>query len=283
MQKFSLHTHTNSLGIFDGQHSIEEMIEQAEKVGLEEIGISNHFCYHPNAECLIPILFNDYQTMQKAISTNVDMIHRAADKSNIKVYAGLEVDFFPSNQWRTDFEKLLKTVDVDYLIGSFHFLRNKDESKVWNMYCYKQCTPAPSIEEQRQCLDNYWDNVVMEIESGYFDFIAHPDVYQNFPALKDLIDPTEGQWKVIEALDKHKHPYELNTSGWPKRGMQNPATWMLKELAQRNVPIVISDDAHHRDRIGEGFERAEQLLADLNYTSRWQLHKSPANPDNAAM
>ena len=31
MQKFSYHTHTNALGIFDGRCTAEQMIEQAQK------------------------------------------------------------------------------------------------------------------------------------------------------------------------------------------------------------------------------------------------------------
>ena len=51
MQKFSYHTHTNILG-FDGKNTAEEMIKKAEEIGFEEIGISNHFIYHPNLQIL---------------------------------------------------------------------------------------------------------------------------------------------------------------------------------------------------------------------------------------
>ena len=79
--------------------------------------------------------------------------------------------------------------------------------------------------------------------------------------------------KVIETLDEYKQPYELNTSGWTKIGEQHPHTWMLKELSYRKVPVVISDDAHRIEHVGQHFEQAEELLKDLNYKTRWKLNK----------
>lgn len=138
MQKFSYHTHTNALGIFDGHHSAAEMIRRAEEIGYEEIGISNHLVYHPNLLTTSPMFFNDFDLLKKMMQKNVDDIRRAAEKASIPVYAGFEVDFFPSAMWRNAFEKLTETLNADYYVGSFHFLRNTDESRVYNMYHYKE-------------------------------------------------------------------------------------------------------------------------------------------------
>ena len=51
--------------------------------------------------------------------------------------------------------------------------------------------------------------------------------------------------------------------------MQHPATWMLKELNKRDVPVIISDDAHDTAMLGQHFERAENLLSDIGYTQRF--------------
>ena len=121
MQKFSYHTHTNALGIFDGHHSAAEMIRRAEEIGYEEIGISNHLVYHPNLLTTSPMFFNDFDLLKKMMQKNVDDIRRAAEKASIPVYAGFEVDFFPSAMWRNAFEKLTETLNADYYVGSFHF------------------------------------------------------------------------------------------------------------------------------------------------------------------
>ena len=178
MQKFSYHTHTNALGIFDGHHSAAEMIRRAEEIGYEEIGISNHLVYHPNLLTTSPMFFNDFDLLKKMMQKNVDDIRRAAEKASIPVYAGFEVDFFPSAMWRNTFEKLTETLNADYYVGSFHFLRNADESRVYNMYHYKESGSPFTPEELADAVRNYWRNVCLAAESGYFDFIAHLDVYK---------------------------------------------------------------------------------------------------------
>ena len=78
------------------------------------------------------------------------------------------------------------------------------------------------------------------------------------------------KWQVIETLSEYNQPFELNTSGWNKANEQHPHDWMLRELAKRNVPIIISDDAHSTQMLGQHFARAEQLLSDINYTNHWK-------------
>ena len=272
MQKFSYHTHTNALGIFDGHHSAAEMIRRAEEIGYEEIGISNHLVYHPKLLTTSPMFFNDFDLLKKMMQKNVDDIRRAAEKASIPVYAGFEVDFFPSAMWRNAFEKLTETLNADYYVGSFHFLCNADESRVYNMYHYKESGSPFTPEELADAVRNYWRNVCLAAESGYFDFIAHLDVYKIFPDFAPL-GTDEDKRAAVETLSRLRHPYELNTSGWTKCGEQHPYGWMLEELNKSGVPVVISDDAHDVDHLARHFERAEELLAKMNYTNRWRLKR----------
>lgn len=271
MQKFSFHSHTNSFGIFDGQSSTEEMIKKAEEIGYTELGISNHLVYHPNIEIKHPMFFNDYQKAEDSFRRNVDDIREKAANSKIKVHVGFEVDFFSSAAWRDAFEKLQKSLNADYYIGSTHFLRNKDESKVFNLYTLNQYDPAPSDDQLNEYFKDYWDNIVLAIESGYFTFIAHLDVCKLFSRFAN-IPCDEGKMRVIEALAKYNQPYELNTSGWTKVNEQHPSDWILQELQKRNVPIVINDDAHNVNSLGQHYEKAEELLKKLNYTNRWKFN-----------
>ena len=180
MQKFSYHTHTNILG-FDGKNTAEEMIKKAEEIGFEEIGISNHFIYHPNLQEKDNMFFNDIQKMETAAKKIIESIRQAALNSKIKVYAGFEVDFFPSARWRSDFEKIRKNIDADYFIGSTHILRDKDEQHIYNMYHYYYKSEHRFKDDiLQEYLSNYWKNIAAAIKSGYFDFIAHLDVYRIF-------------------------------------------------------------------------------------------------------
>ena len=90
MQKFTLHCHTNALGIFDGQNTAEEMISQAEKLGFEAIGISNHLCWHPNMQHSHPMFMNDEQKTVTMFKSILEETRTAAAKHKITVYNGLK-------------------------------------------------------------------------------------------------------------------------------------------------------------------------------------------------
>ena len=199
----------------------------------------------------------------------IEEIHNASRYAKIKVYVGFEVDFFPSKLWRDDFEQIISRINADYYIGSSHVIRTADEKQIINPYdVILHGYPCPD----NFIKDNYhncWSNLIESIKSGYFAFIAHLDLHKIF---KLGIEPEWNQQKmqVIETLAKYNQPYELNTSGWNKAGEQHPQDWILQELSKRDVPVIISDDAHSVDMLGQHFERAEQLLQDIGYTNRWK-------------
>lgn len=272
MQLFSYHTHTNFSG-FDGKNTAEEMINRAEEIGFKEIGISNHLIYHPNLQEKDNMFFNDISEIEKVATATVENIRKAAEKSKIKVYAGFEVDFFPSVKWRKDFERIQKNIDADYFIGSTHMLRDKEEKHIYNMYHYYYKSERHFKDEiLKEYLANYWQTVTEAVKSGYFAFIAHLDVYRIFRIFDHLHFGKEIDG-LIDAFGEYKTPFELNTSGWTKYGTQHPEDSFLLRLKDKNVPIVISDDAHSTSMLAQHFDRAENLLQSLNYTNRWKMKK----------
>ena len=178
-----------------------------------------------------------------------------------------QVDFFPSKRWRDDFEEIISAAQPDYLIGSTHSIRTEDESLILNLYHLKESNCSASMVEE--FMVNYWQNIIESIKSGYFDFIAHLDVCKLFNL---GIEPKWDVWKrkVIDTLAEYNHPYELNTSGWRKVGEQHPHLWMIEELNNRQVPLIISDDAHTVEHIDYCFDRAESLLQSINYKNRYK-------------
>lgn len=272
MQLFSYHTHTNIFN-FDGKNTAEEMISRAEEIGFKEIGISNHLIYHPNLCDKDNMFFTDLPTVEKTAAAIVENIRKAGEKSKIKVYAGFEVDFFPSRRWCADFERIRKSAGADYYIGSTHMLRDSEEKNIHNMYhYYYKYEQRFKDNVLREYLSNYWQTVTEAVKSGYFDFIAHLDVYRIFRIFDHLNFEREID-ALTDAFGEYKTPFELNTSGWSKYGTQHPEDALLKRLRDKDVPVVVSDDAHSTSMLAQHFDRAEQLLKDLNYTNRWKLKK----------
>ena len=269
MQNYSYHMHTNTLGVYDGHNSAEEMIEKAEQVGFAKIGISNHMAFHPNMPNQSQMFFSDFDQACDIYKRTIEEIRTVSLKSRIDVKIGFEVDFFSSATWRILFEKMQKELNADYYISATHYLRDKTEKYIMNLYYLKR-HPEIRIDDENITvyLNNYWDNIIESIKSGYFDFIAHLDVCKLFGyCLTPEWD--ERKWETIEVLAKYKQPYELNTSGWVKVGEQHPHTWMVEELNKRNVPVIVSDDAHSVEMLAQHFDQAENLLKTLNYQNRY--------------
>lgn len=267
MQKFSYHTHTNSFGLFDGRNSAKEMIKKAEEIGYVELGISNHICCHHNYPQFSPMFFNDYRQAEDVYKRVTEEIRTEALSSKIKIYVGFEVDYFPDLIWQRHFEKMIEHLQPDYLIGSTHTLCESDFGKIYNLYDKNKL----AAEKIKELLPNYWRNVVATIQSGYFDIIGHIDLLKIFGLCRGP-EWRESKQMVIEALASAKQVYELNTSGWRKAGEQHPERWMLEELNRRNIPVVISDDAHSTEMLAQYFTEAETLLESLSYKNRWSMN-----------
>ena len=161
---------------------------------------------------------------------------------------------------------------ADYYIGATHFFMTKDEDIIFNTYYFAQYQEQIQKYGLGNFIEGYWNNIISSVKSGLFDFIAHLDVLKTF----DWYNPEsykEKQLELIETLAEYHHPYEINTSGFRKTGGQYPATWMIEELCRRNVPVLISDDAHQISSISENYDKAEEILETLNYKNRWKLNK----------
>ena len=273
MQKFTYHSHTSFKNIFDGQNTAEEMISAYEQKGFTEVGISNHCIYHPTLAkmpFMSPQNFSDINKFIDIYKQSFDWIDEAASHHEIKVRKGLEVDFFPSAEWRKSFEKIIKELKPDYLIGSTHFIRSTDESFMCGIYFLNNMPQSVSREQKEEYQRNYWNNIILAAESGYFDFIAHLD----YICLFDLCTGTEWdeiKLKAIDALAAAKIACEVNTKGLRKRNRPFPDWYLVQKLINKNIPLLISDDAHGIAETGFGFDIVESKLAELGCKNRFSF------------
>jgi len=273
-QKFTLHTHNNELH-FDGRYSAREMIQTAQDLGFKTIGVTNHLQAHPLLTPFMkhePMFFDDYNKAEAVYMKHIEILENLKSEFKIDIKIGFEVDFFQAPHWQNFFEKKIVHLPVDYLICGSHFLKNDDESLICNIFHLKHLNPQPDEKTLRNLLANHYRNIIKAIETDCFSFIAHLD-YTTRLGLATDESYNEYKYEVLEAVKKYKTPIEINTSGYDRIGRPHPAPWMIKELAKDGgiVPIVISDDAHYKESLGQHFEDAEQLLKDLNYTNRFTL------------
>ena len=262
MHDFSLHTHTSAL---DGCHSVAEMVVQAKRIGFKALGISEHFIVYPNISQSLM-----YQAAKYPKNPKIEPYHRIYSDSfeqavskikpvyeqidafrqidSFPVYKGLEVDFFDYAGWDACFEQVLDILKPDYVIGSCHFSVRGD--KILNMHDITKLTET----EQEEIVVDYWTRMQNAVKSGYFDFMAHPDLYKRHGiGVEDRFLDLEAQ--TMSEMAKSDIAVEINTASLNKKEYKiSDFIRLLNLIAQFNVPALINDDAHHICQVGRAWD-----------------------------
>ncbi len=254
MQKFTYHGHTKWS---DGTATIDEAIETAISKGFSEIGFSDHLVLHPSGEDFF------FSIPNARLGEYVDEVRSHANRADINVRLGVEVDYLPSSYWEKKIKEVSDIYQFDYMICGVHFFDGKFN---YGTYKWKEMEFSEVLNMQRK----YWQNLRKGIETGIFDFAAHIDLpkifnYQLESELSDEIDA------VINALVKTGTAIEINTSGKDKCAEFFPSVKLIERCRDNGIKVLISDDAHHVNHIGRHFAEAEELLENLKYTNRWSL------------
>lgn len=266
IQKYTLHTHT--IG-FDGQNTVQDMVNRARELGFNTIGISNHFIVNPavkQSKMYTYSVFGAYNTIYSAsfdealsrFGPHYEELSRAQEQNpDMKILRGMEVDFFEAPKWHDGFEQAINILKPDYLIGSAHFVEY--DGKLLNVHDLKNS----DANTQDILLSKYWTNLKNAAGSGLFTWMAHLDLPKKV-GLGRAEKWSDFESRAVEAAAKSKTAIEINTSFYrPDCYEPYPSNRILKMMAKNDVPVLISDDAHVVKNIGRHFDEAGQLIISL--------------------
>ncbi len=179
---------------------------------------------------------------------------RKAFDGKIDILQGYEVDFLPGHMDT----RMFKT-PADYLIGSVHFINE------WGFD-----NPEFIGEYQSRDIDTIWqeyfDAVTAMVKSGLFDIVGHLDLIKvfNFMPKKDLRMIAKEAIDAIKAADM---VVEINMAGYRKPVREPyPSPLLLEEIADRDIPITFSSDAHAPDQVGLYAQEIVDLARSFGYT-----------------
>ena len=243
--RIDLHNHTIRCNHAEG--TIDAYLERAIDLGIDIYGFSEH----------APMDFDEkyrlaFEEMEAYRADVLDAKERYADQ--IEILLGYEVDWLPGYMD----ERVLKA-DVDYLIGSVHFIdkwgfdnpeflsgwKEKDIDEIWKAYF-----------EATEAMAN----------SGLFDVVGHLDLIKVFKYLPRE-DTRILAKDALKAIKKSGMVLELNTAGLRKPiGEIYPSRALLEAAYELDIPITFSSDAHSPKQVGLGYEEATELARDVGYT-----------------
>lgn len=228
-----------------------EMAARAVELGLEELGFADH---NP-----MSAPFDDWRMLREELPQYLEQVDVARSRfPQLPVKLGLEMDFLEGCEaW---WEELRGAAPWDFWIGSVHYLA--DGMEVDNpkyLSRYRESDPGVMWAA-------YWERYEACIRSGWFDFVAHPDLPKKFGFLpggdlRRFYDPS------IQALVDTGLAYEINTAGLRKDCRElYPAQQFAALAREAGVPVLINSDAHAVCELGAGYAEAVAMLREVGYT-----------------
>jgi len=246
----SYHVHTRWS---DGSATIQEVINAAEAVGLEEVGISDHYVMYPDLRRV------DWSMPTERLEEYAAEVREAGRHARVTVRLGLEVDYLPDTIERT--LEALARVDFDYVIGSVHFV---DDFALDSTRDYWDALTQDQVDEMWKA---YYRRLGAMTATRGFDIVGHFDLPKKF-GVAPHADLTPEVLEALDAVAESGMVMEINTSGWHRPVREAyPAPWIAAEARKRNVPIVITADAHDPKNLVRDFDRAADLARQAGYTS----------------
>jgi len=235
-----LHNHTPLCNHAEGVP--EEYINQALKKNIKIYGFADHAPMEFDKEYRMS--FEDMKNYENEIKS---LKEKYKDKINILL--GYEVDFTPKKY----LDKRVLNADVDYLIGSVHFLDN------WGFD-----NPEFIKEWERRDVDDvykeYFNYIKEMADSKLFQIVGHIDLVKVFghkpkKPIKDIAKD------AIKAIKKAGMAVEINTAGLRKPVKElYPSDEILEMLVEENIDLTLSSDAHSPFQVGFGYEKALEKL-----------------------
>ena len=243
--RIDLHNHTTRCNHAEG--TIDEYIQKAIELGIDIYGFSEHAPMDFDEKYRLPLSDMD------AYANDV-LSAREKYKEQIKILLGYEVDWLPGHM-----EERVLSADVDYLIGSVHFIdkwsfdnpefiggwENRDIDEIWQAYF--EATEAMAA-------------------SGKFDIVGHLDLIKVFKYLPRT-DTRILAKDALQAIKRANMVLELNAAGLRKPiGEIYPSKALLEEAFSLDIPITFASDAHSVEQVGFGYEEAVALAKEVGYT-----------------
>ena len=238
------HLHTR---YSDGKREPEAYIEAAIKLGLKEIGFSDHL--NPSGGdtlwCMDHKKLPDYAE---------HILRLKKEHSEIAVRLGLEIDYLPGKEKETEY--IINSLPFDYIIGSVHYMSE----------CRVELGPEFYIGKDIDLIyENYFNLVCEAASTGFFDIMGHPDLVRIHRFSPDA-EITHLYSMMASAFEIHDVAFELNTNGRNKPLHDfYPDRKYLNIFAEHGVPVCVNSDAHFPERTGQYFKEAYELLKRAGY------------------
>ena len=240
-----LHNHTPLCNHAVG--NMDDYIEAAIKAGTKHFGFSDHAPM--NFDSKYRMSFSDMSSYEKDV-----LKAKEKYKEKIKILLGYEVDYLKGHM-----DERVLNADVDYLIGSVHFIEGWGFDNPEFIGKYKD----QDIDEIWQ---KYFDTIEEMANSKLFDIVGHLDLIKVFKFMPKG-DINQMAKPALEAIKNADMVLELNVAGYRKPvGEAYPSVSLLKQAYELDIPITFASDAHKPEQVSMFNDEVIKMAKDVGYT-----------------
>lgn len=259
------HSHTHYC---DGSDAPESYLCAAAEAGLSSYGFSGHAPLPFDRAWAMPIdKLREYVREIKAL--------KAAYAGELDVFCGLEIDFIPNLTGPEN--PLFQDIGLDYTIGSVHFVDEFHDGTPWEV--------DGDTSLFARGLEKIFSGDIRKMVGRYYELIRYmimletPDILGHLDKIKlhnqqQLFFGENEEWyrrevlRTLQTIATTDTIVEVNTRGLylGKTLELYPSRWVLEEIRQQGIRIVLSSDAHHPTQVAAGFQQAVKLLSDMGFT-----------------
>ncbi len=230
----------------------QEYVLEAVRRNLIRMGFTDHLAYPDDR-------FGNrmpYEEMGRYLQEITDLKETFADK--LEILRGFEGEY-AGNDWKY-YEYLLNLDQCDYLILGQHHYETED-GRWFCIYGLDSTEQYPG----------YSRNVVEAMRTGYFRYVAHPDVIflNDFPWDKNCDEACD---IIISGAVKYNCPLEFNANGL-RRGKQTfadgerypyPHRKFWEKVKGTGLRVYVGSDCHEPCHIYDNYVvRSYEILADM--------------------
>lgn len=256
--------HVHSEFSDDSTYLVENIIQDAIKMDMDEICITDHVDYGIKPD------YNEVSKEESVImplNVNYPVYFTKLDnlkekyKSKIMIKQGLE--FGVQTHTIQKYEELYQKYkeNLDFVILSIHQVNNRE---FWNYDFQNGKTEHQHYQsyykEMYQCVQNFHHYSVL----GHMDMLKRYDDQENYDAFKENIDIII---KILKYIIADGKGIELNTSS-VKYGLNDtmPAQSILKLYYDLGGRIItIGSDSHKKGELGASIERMKKVLINIGF------------------
>ncbi|HDS09622.1 MAG TPA: histidinol-phosphatase HisJ family protein [Firmicutes bacterium] len=251
--------HLHSSYSIDSNSALIEFCDEAIKAGAIELGFSEHIDFDPTDPG-----YRFYNDLQYGQEMN---ILKSFYHPRLKLKKGVEVTYQP--QFLDLIKKTLSLINVDFVIGSIHFVDD------WNISSSDpEETGRFSSIDMKTAYEKFFVKLNELVQTGLFDIIGHFDIIARYGHKyygdynpEDFIGIIR---EILREIIKSGQILEINTSGLrnsPKHTY--PHFRIVKEYAELGGnTVVFGSDAHSPDNLCFKFRRAEEMAKEAGIKYR---------------